>query len=50
VAVTGRLEVVGDYEWHAFGLSESRGDWLVKAIASAEHGDTMLDLGAPCND
>jgi pimeloyl-ACP methyl ester carboxylesterase len=47
VAVTGRLEIVGDYEWDAFGLSESRVDWLVKAIAGADHGDTMLDLGAP---
>jgi hypothetical protein len=49
VAVTGRLEVVGDYEWDAFGLGESRADWLVKAIAWADDRDTMVDLGAPPN-
>lgn len=44
VTVTGRLAVVGAYEWDAFGLSESRADWVVRAVASADHGDTMLDL------
>jgi hypothetical protein len=49
VAVTGRLVVVGDYEWDAFGLRESRADWLVKAISWADNGDIMVDLGAPSN-
>ncbi len=49
VTVTGRLEVVGDYEWDAFGLWESRADWLVKAIAWADDRDIMVDLGAPAN-
>jgi hypothetical protein len=49
VTVTGRLEVVGDYEWDAFGLRESRADWLVKAIAWADDRDIMVDLGAPSN-
>ncbi len=49
MTVTGRLEVVGDYEWDAFGLRESRADWLVKAIAWADDRDIMVDLGAPSN-
>ena len=44
VTVIGRLAVIGDYEWDAFGLSESRADWLVTGVASADRGDTMLDL------
>jgi hypothetical protein len=41
--------VVGEYEWDAFALGESRADWLVKAVASADDDDTMLDLVAPAN-
>ncbi|TDO60793.1 hypothetical protein EV651_10765 [Kribbella sp. VKM Ac-2571] len=45
VTVTGRLEVVGEYEWDAFELGESRADWLVKAVATPPDGDDiMLDL------
>jgi hypothetical protein len=46
VTVTGQLSVIGAYEWDDFGLTESRADWLVQAVASADHGDTMLDLAA----
>lgn len=49
VTVTGRLTVVGEYEWDAFSLGESRADWLVKAVAPADDDDTMLDLAAPSN-
>jgi hypothetical protein len=49
VTVTGRLTVVGEYEWDAFALGESRADWLVKAVAPADNDDTMLDLVAPSN-
>ncbi|TDW74967.1 hypothetical protein EV653_0077 [Kribbella pratensis] len=41
--------MVGEYEWEAFALSESRADWLVKAVAPADSDDTMLDLVAPSN-
>jgi hypothetical protein len=49
VSVTGRLTVVGEYEWDAFALGESGADWLVKAVAAADDDDTMLDLVAPSN-
>lgn len=39
--------MLGAYEWEAFGLEESRADWLVEAIAPADHGDTMLDVVRP---
>ncbi|MGZ0150157.1 hypothetical protein ACXJJ3_24060 [Kribbella sp. WER1] len=46
VMVIGRLELVGEYEWEAYSLHESRADWLVKAVAPADDEDTMLDLVA----
>ncbi|HZX07261.1 MAG TPA: hypothetical protein VFF46_30275 [Kribbella sp.] len=49
MTVAGRLAVVGEYEWDAFALRESRADWFVKAIAPANNDDTMLDLVAPSN-
>ncbi|MEV4266782.1 hypothetical protein [Kribbella sp. NPDC049584] len=49
VTVTGRLTVVGECEWEAFALDESRADWLVKAAAPADNDDTRLDLVAPSN-
>jgi hypothetical protein len=45
--LTGRPSIVGTYEWDDFGLTESPADWLVKAVAKADRGDTMLDLVAP---
>lgn len=47
VTVIGRLCLVGGYEWDAFGLTESRADWQVDAVARSDDGDTMLDLVAP---
>ena len=44
VTVRGHLEVVGTYEWEAFGLEESRANWLVQTVAPAPRGDTMLDV------
>lgn len=46
VTVTGRLELVGEYEWDAFQIEESRAEWLVKALAPAGDDDVMLDLVA----
>ena len=50
VTLRGRFEVVGDYEWDAFGLEDTRSDWLVQTLASGDHGDAMLDLIAPSDD
>ena len=47
VAVTGRLELVGEYEWDAFHLDESRSSWVVKTVVPADHDDFMLDVVAP---
>jgi hypothetical protein len=47
VVVTGRLELVGGYEWDAFDLSDTRADWLVKAAKPAiwaGRGDALIDL------
>lgn len=44
VVVTGRLAFVGAYEWDAFGLTDSRSNWMVHAVAPADQGDTMLDV------
>jgi hypothetical protein len=43
------MEVVGAYEWDELGLDESRSNWLVQAVASADHGDTMRDVVASPN-
>ena len=48
VAVTGCLQLVGEYEWDAFHLDESRTDWLVKTVVP-DHGDFMLDVAAPAD-
>lgn len=44
VTVTGRASIVGDYEWEAFELTDSRADWVINDVAHGEHGDTMVAL------
>lgn len=47
VVVTGRLELVGGYEWDAFDLSDTRTDWLVSAAKPAiwpSRSDALIDL------
>jgi hypothetical protein len=44
VAVRGQLSVVGDYEWDAFQLSDSRADWHVAEVVVLETGDAMIHL------
>jgi hypothetical protein len=47
VMVTGKLTLVGDYEWEAFELADTRDAWHVRATAVAASGDEMLDLVPP---
>jgi hypothetical protein len=47
VTVTGKLALVGDYEWDAFQLTDTRDDWLVQAVLARGTGDAMLDLVHP---
>jgi hypothetical protein len=42
--VRGQLSVVGDYEWDAFQLSDSRADWHVAEVVVLETGDAMIHL------
>ena len=47
VTVTGTFALVGDYEWDAFRLVDTRDDWLVTRVITADGGDAMLDLAHP---
>jgi hypothetical protein len=44
VIVRGKLFVVGDYEWEAFPLRDTRAQWLVEDVVILDGGDTMIDL------
>jgi hypothetical protein len=44
ITASGRWRVVAPYEWDDFELPDVRSDWLVRSIASAGRGDSMLDL------
>jgi hypothetical protein len=45
--VTGPLELVGEYEWAAFGLTDTRADWLVTDVVEFAGGDVQVDLAPP---
>lgn len=47
VTVTGTLELVGDYERDAFGLSDTRADWLVTDVVDLPDGDIRVALAHP---
>lgn len=47
VTVTGALELVGEYEWEAFDLTDTRADWLVQRVVNLPTGDLMVDLARP---
>jgi hypothetical protein len=49
VTVIGYLAVVGEYEWDTFERGEFASRQAGEAVAAADHGDTMLDLGPPTN-
>ena len=44
VAVTGKLSVVGQYEWDDFELEDARAEWFVRAVVPLDGGDVMVDL------
>lgn len=44
VTVRGKLFVVGDYEWEAFALRDTRAHWLVGEVVTLGGGDAMIDL------
>jgi hypothetical protein len=44
VTVTGALELVGEYEWEAFELTDTRADWLVTDVVDLPGGDSRVGL------
>lgn len=46
VSVTGRAEIIGAYEWEAFGLTDVRADWTVTRISDADDEGVMLEVAA----
>jgi hypothetical protein len=44
VTVTGGLELVGEYEWDAFELRDTRADWLVTKVVALPDGDIAVNL------
>lgn len=44
VTVEGPMVVIGDYEWGAFELTDTRADWQIHSVVSLSDGDLMLDL------
>lgn len=44
VTVTGRLELVGEYEWESFLLPDTRTDWLVTEIVELSDDDISARL------
>ena len=44
VTVTGELVLVGAYEWEAFDLPDTRGDWAVQRVLGLSDGDVGVDL------
>jgi hypothetical protein len=45
--VTGRLELVGEYEWESFRLDDTRTDWLVTEIVELSRDDIFVRLAHP---
>jgi hypothetical protein len=50
VTVTGGLELVGEYEWDAFGLVDTRADWIVTRVVALPDGDISVALAHPAGD
>lgn len=44
VTVTGELELLGEYEWEAFDLIDTRADWRVADVARLPNGDVLVDI------
>ncbi|WP_017934283.1 hypothetical protein [Nocardioides sp. Iso805N] len=47
VTVTGELRLVGEYEWDAFELTDTRADWVVRSVVALARGDIAVDLSHP---
>ncbi|PFG17099.1 hypothetical protein ATK74_1660 [Propionicimonas paludicola] len=50
VTVTGRLELVGEYEWESFQLPDTRTDWLVTEIVELSDDDISARLARPSTE
>jgi hypothetical protein len=48
VTVRGPLELVGEYEWEAFRLVDTRADWYVNEVEPLGRAGAMRDL-VPAN-
>ena len=44
VTVRGTLFVIGQYEWEAFGLVDTRADWRIEETLTQPDGDYVLRL------
>lgn len=45
LTIEGPVAVVGDYEWEAFDLSDTRADWWIRDVVEGPLGDDiMLDV------
>jgi hypothetical protein len=44
LSVRGQLCVIGDYEWDAFDLVDTRGSWSVVELRRLLHGDYLVGL------
>jgi hypothetical protein len=44
VTVTGALVLVGEYEWDAFALVDTRADWIVTGVVPLSGGDIGVNL------
>ncbi len=44
VTVTGRLELVGAYEWDHFALVDTRADWVATDVVALPDGGVTLNL------
>ena len=47
LTVTGCLTLIAEYEWDAYQLADTRGDWLVTAVVELRGGDIQVDLAHP---
>ena len=47
LTATGSLALVGEYEWDAFELADTRADWLVTKVVDLPRGDIEVELAHP---
>ncbi|MCA1984736.1 hypothetical protein [Nocardioides nematodiphilus] len=44
LTATGELVLVGDYEWDAFDLTDTRADWRVMRVVDLARGAVLVEL------